>query len=126
MTTSRRRLTRYVATQLQSGDTRHVLGSLAAYIVEHRMKGDIEFIVADIARNLALQGHIEADVTTARPLESAMRDEIIEYIKRIENVSDITVTEHVEPAVLGGAIIETPTKRFDASIATKLKRLRNA
>lgn len=126
MITSRRRLTRYVATQLQSGDAHHVLGSLAAYIVEHRMKGDIELIVADIARNLALQGHIEADVTTARSLESTMRAEIIQYIKRIENVSDITVTEHVEPAVLGGVIIETPTKRFDASIATKLKRLRNA
>lgn len=127
MKVSRRVLSRHIASELQAGKSREaVVRSLAAYIVEYRLQNDIELIVADIALNLARAGHVEADITTARPLDSSLKHAVIEYVKRIESASEIEVREHVDPGVLGGIIIETPSKRFDASIATKLKRLRNA
>lgn len=127
MKASRRILSRHIAAQLQAGSSRGaVVRSLAAYIVEHRLQNDIELIVADIALNLAKAGHIEAHVTTAHPLDPSLKKSVIEYVKRIESASEVEVREQVDPSLLGGIIIETPSKRFDASIATKLKRLRNA
>ena len=127
MKTSRRVLSRHIALQLQSGKKRDVvIQSLAAYIVEHKLQKDIELIVADIAWNLAKAGHVDAHVTTAHPLDSSLKQTVIEYVKRIESASVVEVREQIDPSLLGGIIVETPSKRFDASIATKLKRLRNA
>lgn len=127
MKLSRRVVSRYIADQLIAGKDRDaVVRSLAAYIAEHRLAGDIELIVVDIARNLASAGHIEANVTTAYPLDTSLKHAVVEYVKRIESASDVEVLEHIDPSILGGIIIETPSKRFDASITTKLKRLRNA
>lgn len=127
MKLSRRVLARYIATELQSGKNRkEVVNLLAAYIVEHRLHGQLELILADIATNLATLGHVEATVTTARPLTDELRTELLDYVKRVEGSSDITLNESVDPSLLGGVVIETPGKRFDASVATKLKRLRSA
>ena len=127
MKASRRVLTRYVAEQLQTGAKRQdVVASLAAYIVEHKLHSQIELILADIAKNLAASGHIEATGTTAHPLDRSLKQAVIDYVSSIESATEIQITERVNPEQLGGIIIETPNRRFDASIATKLKRLRNA
>jgi F0F1-type ATP synthase delta subunit len=127
MKVSRRVLARYVATQLQtSSDRKKIVAALAAYIVEHRLKGELDLILADVAVNLVKLGHVEATVTTARPLDESLKSDVLQHIAHMEGATDITISESVDPAILGGIIIETPRKRFDASIATKLKRLRNA
>jgi len=127
MRVSRRVLARYIADQLASGKNHDVvIRSLAAYVVEHRMKADIELIVADILRNLAAHGHVVATITTAHPLDTSLKQAVVEYVARIESASDVVITERVDTALLGGVIIETPRRRYDASLSTKLKRLRNA
>ena len=127
MKLSRRVLARHIATELQSGKNRKdVIVALAAYVVEHRLQGQLELILADVAANLAKLGHIEATVTTARPLTDELRNEVLENVRSVEGSEDITLNESVDPSLLGGVIVETPGKRFDASVATKLKRLRSA
>ena len=127
MKLSRRVLARYIATELQAGKNRKdVVESLAAYVIEHRLHSQLELILADVAANLATLGHIEATVTTARPLTEELRSEVLDYVGRVEGSKDITLNESVDPGLLGGLIVETPGKRFDASVSTKLKRLRNA
>lgn len=127
MKLSRRVLARHIATELQSGKNRKdVVESLAAYVIEHRLHSQLELILSDVAANLARLGHIEATVTTARPLSDELRAEVLDYVSRVEGSKDITLNETVDPSLLGGVIVETPGKRFDASIATKLKRLRSA
>lgn len=127
MKLSRRVLARYIAAQLQDGKNRtQVVKGLAAYIVEHHLHSQIELILADISLNLAALGHVDATVTTAKPLSAELRKELVDYIKKAEGVNDINLNETVDSSLLGGVIIETPGKRFDASVSTKLKRLRSA
>lgn len=127
MKISRRVLARYIATELSSGKSRaSVIEALAAYVVVNRLSSQLDLILADIAANLARLGYIEANVTTARPIDGALKAELLEFVKKMENAENVTLAEHLDPAILGGVIIETPRKRFDASVATKLKRLRNA
>ena len=98
MKLSRRLLARHIATELQSGKNRKdVVTALAAYVIEHRLHSQLELILADVAANLAELGHIEATVTTARPLTDELRTEVLEYVRRIEGSKDITLNETVDP-----------------------------
>lgn len=127
MNVSRRLLARHIATELRSGKNRSAtIQSLAAYVVTHRLKSQVSLIVADVAANLAELGHIEATVTSARPLEASLKQDIADYVKRMEDADTVALVEEIDPTIIGGVIIETPKKRFDASIRTKLKRLKNA
>ncbi len=124
---SRRVLTRYIAKELYSGKKQsEVVTQLAAYIIEHRLQNEIGQIVSDIAHNLTELGRTTAYVTTARPLDSGLLTSVKQKVLNMENVKDAEIIEIVDPAILGGVIIETPTKRFDASVAHKLKRLKHA
>lgn len=124
---SRRVLTRHIAKELYRGEKQsEVVTQLAAYIVEHRLQNEISQIVGDIAHNLAIMGRTTAYVTTARPLDPALQADVKQKVLSMESVKDAEIIELVDPAIIGGVIIETPTKRFDASVAHKLKRLKHA
>ena len=123
MKVSRRVLTRYVAKALIEGK-KDITRELAAYIVENKLHGQVELILADIAVNLSSFGQVEATVTSARPLAAELKKELIAYVKRIEDAKNVTLHEEINERLIGGIIIETPNQRFDASLATKLKRLR--
>lgn len=124
---SRRVLTRYIAKELSAGEKQsEVVNQLAAYIVEHRLQKEISQIVGDIAHNLAILGRTTAYVTTARPLDPSLLAAVNTKVLDMENVKQAEIIELIDPAILGGVIIETPTKRYDASVAHKLKRLKHA
>lgn len=126
MSVSRRVLARHIAQQLAAGaDRGKLLQELAAYLVVHKQVTQLDMVIADIARNLAEMGTVKATVTVARPLSDELRQAITAYVARIEHADTVQIDEVVEPAQLGGIVIETPRKRFDASVLAQLKRLRN-
>lgn len=127
MIVSRRRLTRHIAEQLMTkGSNRsEIISQLASYIVSHRLHAQTEMIVADIARNLAELGVVRARVTTARSLTDELRKDVAKYVHSIETANSVELDEVIDPSIIGGIIIETPSKRFDASITTQLTRLKN-
>lgn len=125
MKVSRRVLARFVAEQLVAGN-KDVVAQLAAYVVEHKLQSQLELIIADIAANLSTLGHVDATVTVARPLDDQLRADIVAYVQRIEDAKSVSLEEVVDPSLIGGVVIQTPNQRFDSSLATKLKRLRNA
>lgn len=126
MKTTRRVLTRYVAERLAAGDAKGpLLKQLAAYLVVNKMTSQMDVVISDISRTLAQLGSVTAKVQTARPLSDELRKSVTAYVKRIENAHNVTIEESVEPALLGGIVVTTPSKRFDASIASQLKQLRS-
>lgn len=127
MKLSRRILARHIAKELAEGANRtEVIEQLAAYIVVHKLHGSIELIVSDISANLARIGHVSATVTSARPLTSEVQSAVQSFIRKLEGAHQLELTELVDDSLLGGIIIETPSRRFDASVKTRLKRLKNA
>ena len=126
MAVSRRVLARHIARQLAAGENRQtVLTQLAAYLVLHKRLDQVELVVADIARNLAELGTVKASVTVAHPLTAELKRALEQYVMRIEDANSVQIDETIDPSLLGGVIIETPHKRFDAAVATQLTRLRN-
>lgn len=126
MSVSRRVLARHIASRLADGaDQTVLLNELAAYLIQNKQVKQLDMVVADIARNLAEMGTVKATVTVARPLSAELKKAVEMYVARIENATNVQIDEVVAPTQLGGIIVETPRKRFDASVTTQLNRLRN-
>ena len=78
-------------------------------------------------RRLAAEhrGETTADVITARPL----KDDQLAALKaqlRARAGRDVTINAEVDPAILGGIVVNLGSQRIDASIRTKLNRLASA
>lgn len=74
MRLSRRKIARYVAGRLATGD--ELIEELAALIIEERRERDIDLLVRDIEDQLAQSGMTIATVETAKPLSEAVRQSV--------------------------------------------------
>lgn len=115
---SRTRLARYVADQLQTGNT-DVVRELAAYLVDEGRTGETELVLRSIYDQLERSGIVLADVTTAHGLDADIKS----TIKQLLGADQLTVREHSAPEVLGGIRISTASRTLDATLQHRLTQL---
>src|SRR5688572_29385010 len=123
---SRRTIARTVAAKLlaEPAQQKHWLQATAAYLVEHNMAGDADLLMNDIAYELYVQsGTLFVDVTSARPLTDAVRSDLKHMLQEATAAKRITLTEHVDPALIGGVVARTPSAELDLSVRTRLRQL---
>ncbi len=126
MALSRRQIARYVAKALHNGvEVKHITKELAAYLYEAKKTKEAELLLRDIESVLSeTYGMTLAEVTTAHPLDDAKRNELKAFIKEHEGAKEVTLSEEIDPNVIGGMVVETPTSLFDASIRNQLQQLK--
>ena len=125
MAISRRVLARSIASKLIDGaDAQVLIPQLAAYIVDQKLVNHVEEIIQDIAYEISRRGVLDITVTTARPLTDDLRRLGKEFGSQQQQVDTIEFTETVDESIVGGIVIETPDKRFDASVASRIKQLK--
>lgn len=118
---SRRKIARYAAEQLTAGvATKDVIKQLAAFLVDTGRMPEYELLVRDIEAELADRGVVVADVTSARPLEAGLKQEVAKLV----GAKSVQIRQSVDPAVLGGIRVDIPGKRFDGTIRHKLTALK--
>jgi F-type H+-transporting ATPase subunit delta len=83
-----------------------------------RVVGEYE-IVAEERR-----GIVAVDVTTAVQLSGDVRESIIRKL-RADLGKDVVLREKVDPAIIGGIILDAHGQRIDASIASQLENARS-
>ena len=93
---------------------------LAAYLIETRRTREAEAIVRLAQEMLEHQGSVLARVTTARQLDAGLRREI----EKLLDAEKVEFDEVVDPSVIGGIKIETPSRVFDSTIASRIEKLR--
>jgi F-type H+-transporting ATPase subunit delta len=76
--------------------------------------------MADESRGVA-----RAEVTTAVPLDDQRRRRVIEGLARIVGRDDVTITERVDPEIIGGVIARVGDRLIDGSTRARLRSLRN-
>jgi F-type H+-transporting ATPase subunit delta len=64
-----------------------------------------------------------ATVTTATPLDEALRADVINFIKK-HGDDNVELTEKVDEKIIGGAIIRMGDKQLDASVSKAISELR--
>lgn len=117
---SRTKLARFVADKLEAGH-QEVIRELAAYLIDSRRTRETELIIREINEQFERRGIVIAEVATTRPLDAALRDEI----KTLLDAKEVELTETIDPTLLGGIRLTTPSRELDATIARRLKLLRD-
>jgi F0F1-type ATP synthase delta subunit len=123
---SRRDIVRTVTRQLLDEPQRRSewLRRLAAYLVVHKMDGQVELLINDIAHELHLQADLlTAEVVSARQLNDDTRQAIKQLLQREAGAEAVVLHETTDQALLGGFVARTPDAEIDASVQTKLKKL---
>jgi len=68
---------------------------------------------------------IQAVVTTGSPMTEDQRKRMLAKLTGM-TAKRVTMVEHVDPALLGGVVLEMDGKRYDNSVAHRLETMRRA
>ena len=71
------------------------------------------------------RGEVSAQVTSAFPLSDGQLDALKAQLKSRVG-SDVAVTTHVDPSLLGGLVVKIGSQMIDSSIKTRLNSLAHA
>lgn len=101
--------------------TRRFIGVV---IANRRLFALADIIAAYNALVARHRGEVAAEIVSAHPLNDDQTARIKEKIRALAG-SDVALSAHVDPAVLGGFIVKIGSRMIDASIKTKLSRLQS-
>lgn len=124
---SRRKIATYVADQLVAGkDAKSLMKQAASYLIEHKLLSQAELLVRDIEAALAREhGVVLAEITSARELSADLIKNIEQFVKTAEGARAVEVSASVDPSLLGGVIIRTPSSELDTTVRKQLNMLRS-
>lgn len=69
------------------------------------------------------RGLVDVKVKTAAPLPEPLRERLAAALVRLTSGRRPEIEERVEPALVGGMVIEVEGRKLDASLATRLREL---
>ncbi len=116
---SRAQVAAHVASSLTS-DRNGAMKSAAAWLVSTGRQRQAGYLARDVAKVLASRGYVSARVTTARPMSDETQGRIEKFIREATGAKELELDTAVDPAIIGGAQIETPDAHLDATVRTKL------
>ncbi len=124
---SRRKLAKYAAEQIMAGNDT-IMEEIASLLVYEKRQREIELLVRNVEAELSEHGEIVASVESARKLDVDTKRDIEKYLMSAvganNNKSKVTLKESIDPTLIGGFKLRTPTATLDATIAKKLNDLR--
>jgi F-type H+-transporting ATPase subunit delta len=100
--------------------TRDFLGVVARNRRLFDVPGMIQAYLAQLA---ARRGEVTAEVTVAQPLDEQRQAALTEQLRRVVGAR-VAVDVKVNPALLGGMIVRVGSRMVDASLNSRLQRLR--
>lgn len=111
---------------LQRAEIGSEVHNLVGVLINNRRLSQLPQVAAAFGAQLAARrGQQAAEVTSAHPLTDTQRAQISARLTEA-GYSGIRLTEHVDPAILGGLIVRIGSRLYDNSIKSKLQRLQYA
>jgi len=107
-----------------AGDDEPLFKNFLLLTAEKGRAGELEEIAKEFERLMAREEHrLSVELTTARELTD---DEAQNIVDQIEKAAGRTVeaTRSVDPALLGGIVLQAGSYLVDASVRARLQRLR--
>lgn len=126
-TVSRAKLARAFVALLDRYPLAPLSQALAACLVRQRRRQEIDHLLADIARQLLIQKrHLAAQIVTARPISAATLKEVESFLRQYNAATSVEIEPVVEPASLGGIVVNMPNGSLSWSLTSRINRLRSA
>ncbi len=126
-TLTRRKLATYVAKELAKGtDAKSLLKQVAGYLIDRKQTNQVALLVRDIEAVLAREhGVVLTKVMSARELSAGLIKNIEQFVTEAEGAKQVEVSTSVDPSLLGGVIIRTPSAELDTTVRKQLNALRS-
>lgn len=124
---SRRKIAIYIAKQLAAGSPiKPLLRQAASYLVDSKQVNQAELLVRDIEALLASEHDIVlARVISARELSKGIITNIEQFVAGAQGAKQVEVSTSVDPSLLGGVIIRTPSAELDTTVRKQLNALKS-
>lgn len=98
---------------------------LASLLLEYRLHGQLEEILADISKEYArVHGIVEAEARSAFPLSQELKKELAARVKKSTGAKSVILHEEIDKSLLGGVVVSAPDMELDLSLKTKLAKLK--
>ena len=124
---SRKKLAKYAAEQILAGNDA-VLEEIAGLLIYEKHEREVDLLVRDIEAELAERGEIVASVESARALDDNTRRKIEQFLTTVASDKNskpkVSLRESIDPTLIGGFKLRTPTATLDATVSKKLNDLR--
>jgi len=98
--------------------------NLLSLLAENGRLNKLDGIAANYSSIMsAHRGELECEVTTAKPLDGPLKQELETALKMfVKSGQSIILKTHVDPSILGGLVVSIGDKYVDMSTATKIKK----
>jgi F0F1-type ATP synthase delta subunit len=121
---SRTQLARAYVRLLDTHSTRELAQGFARMLTGRGARRDVTAFSEDVVRVWGdTHNTVVATVTSARKLSPRTQQRISLYIQQQERKSHASMTYAIDPSLLGGAIVHTPTHTYDFSVHGKLTHI---
>lgn len=119
---SRREIANWAIDQLANKVSPSKLAKqLAALMVDSGRAKETELLISDIASELELRGELaQLKITSATKLSAELARMLSSYVKQTTKVKTVSISQEIDPSLLGGFRLETATRRWDRSVAKQL------
>lgn len=113
-----------VLKQVMGDDANPYLVNFLMLLVDKRRVIFLEAIAKQYLNLLRqLNQIVLAEVTSAKELSDAQKQELVNKVKAIAEADDVELKTTIEPDLIGGVIIKIGSKVIDASIRGQLRRI---
>jgi F-type H+-transporting ATPase subunit delta len=107
------------------GEAEELVRNFILLLTEKGRIGQLEEIAREFERLVAAEeGRLEVELTTAVELSDEEADRLVGQIEQASGRT-VVATRKVDPALIGGLILEAGSRRVDASVRGRLRRLRH-
>lgn len=115
---------------LEAVGTQAAIPALTGNFLQLLVKNRRLFALRDIIHGFRAllanhRGEVQAEVTSAVPLSDQQTDDLKATLKA-KTGKDVTLTQSVDPSLLGGLIVKIGSRMVDSSIRTKLNSMKIA
>lgn len=69
---------------------------------------------------------VEAEISTAREINSELKKDLVEYLTKISQAKKINIVEKENNKLIGGFIVKYNDKIIDASVKNKINKFKNS
>lgn len=121
---SRATVAENLATRLAgSGEERAAaVRQAAAWLVANGRSRQAGYLARDVAVALERRGYLLVRIVTARDLSAESLRNVEKYVRDLTCAKDLELISEVDPSLVGGVLIETPSGWLDATVEHKLQK----
>jgi F-type H+-transporting ATPase subunit delta len=108
-----------------AGDEEPLFANFLQLVAEKGRAGELEEVAREFERLMAREERrLTVELTTARELTEAEAEAILRQIEQAAG-RKVEATRTVDPALVGGIVLQAGSLRVDASVRGRLERLRH-